>query len=48
MRKLIIETTVMGVLTVYITAYTNVMEAVCNVLHNVGLTINELVKYSIV
>lgn len=48
MRKLIIETTVMGVLTVYICAYTNVMEAVCNVLHNVGLTMSDLIKYSIV
>lgn len=47
MRKLIIET-VMGVFVVQITNYCNVMDAVCNVLHNVGLTINELIKYSIV
>lgn len=47
MRKLIIET-VMGVFIVQITNYCNVMEAVCNVLRNVGLTINELIKYNIV
>lgn len=47
MRKLIIET-VIGVFTVQITNYCNVMEAICNVLHNVGLTINELIKYNIV
>ena len=48
MRKLIIETTVMGVLTVYISTYTNVTDAVFNTLTNVGLTINELIKYNIV
>lgn len=48
MRKLIIETTIMGVLTVYISAYTNVTDAVFNTLTNVGLTMGDLIKYSIV